>query len=116
MNYVGDSIVGAHCNLGAGTITANWRFDEKDISVLVNGQLVKTENDKLGAIIGDYCRTGINVCLMPGVKVGPNSIIFPGICLTEDVDSNTMLKLTDPAQLMRKHYHVRREIASKEDK
>jgi UDP-N-acetylglucosamine diphosphorylase / glucose-1-phosphate thymidylyltransferase / UDP-N-acetylgalactosamine diphosphorylase / glucosamine-1-phosphate N-acetyltransferase / galactosamine-1-phosphate N-acetyltransferase len=27
MNYIGDSAVGDNCNFGAGTITANWRFD-----------------------------------------------------------------------------------------
>jgi len=93
MNYIGDSVVGEHCNFGAGTITANWRFDVKTISVQVNDKPVNTGMDKFGAIIGDNCRTGINVSIMPGVKIGPNSIIGPSVCLTEDVESNTMMGL-----------------------
>jgi len=31
LSYVGDSIIGEHCNLGAGTMTANVRFDKRSI-------------------------------------------------------------------------------------
>ncbi|NIU82982.1 MAG: NTP transferase domain-containing protein, partial [Candidatus Thorarchaeota archaeon] len=31
LSYIGDSIIGERCNLGAGTITANLRFDKKEI-------------------------------------------------------------------------------------
>ena len=93
MNYVGDSVIGEQCNFGAGTVTANWRFDEKTISVQVNNESVNTGKDKFGTIMGDNCRTGINVSIMPGVKIGPNSIIGPSVCLTEDVESNTMMGL-----------------------
>ena len=102
MNYIGDSIVGEHCNFGAGTITANWRFDEKTISVHVGDNSVNTGMDKFGAIIGDYCRTGINVSIMPGVKIGPNTIIGPSLCLTEDIESNTIVKLSSPARFAKK--------------
>ena len=102
MNYVGDSVVGDHCNFGAGTITANWRFDEKPICVKVNDNPVNTGMDKFGAIIGDNCRTGINVSIMPGIKIGPNSIIGPSVCLTDDVNSNTMVPLSGSARLLRK--------------
>jgi bifunctional UDP-N-acetylglucosamine pyrophosphorylase/glucosamine-1-phosphate N-acetyltransferase len=91
MNYIGDSIVGERCSFGAGTITANQRFDEKTITAIVNGDQVNTDKDKFGAIIGDNCKTGINVSIMPGIKIGPNSIIGPSVCLTEDIDSNTMM-------------------------
>ena len=90
MNYIGDSIVGEHCNFGSGTITANWRFDEQPILVMVNEIKINTEKDKLGAILGDNCRTGINVSIMPGVKIGSNSIIEPSVNLTENVNSYTI--------------------------
>jgi len=92
MNYVGDSVVGQHCNFGAGTITANWRFDEQLISVQVNDNPVNTGKDKFGAIIGDNCRTGINVSIMPGVKIGSNAIIGPSVLLTQDVQAHTMIR------------------------
>ena len=113
MNYIGDSVVGEHCNFGAGTITANWRFDEKPISVQVNGGPVSTGMDKFGAIIGDNCRTGINVSIMPGIKIGPNAIIGPSVYLTEDVDSNTIIQLSASAQTLRKNVYLNRSNAEK---
>src|SRR3989344_8416193 len=32
-NYVGDSVIGAGCNLGAGTKIANLKFDESEIAI-----------------------------------------------------------------------------------
>jgi UDP-N-acetylglucosamine diphosphorylase/glucosamine-1-phosphate N-acetyltransferase len=113
MNYVGDSVVGEHCNFGAGTITANWRFDEKAITVRVNDSSVNTGMDKFGAIIGDNCRTGINVSIMPGIKIGPNSIIGPSVYLTKDVESNTMMGTHSSTHPMRNSFDSHR---SKEEK
>ena len=108
MNYIGDSVIGEHCNFGAGTIIANWRFDEKPILVQVNDKQVNTGKDKFGAIIGENCRTGINVSIMPGIKIGPNSIIGPSVSLTDDVDSNTIVKLSTSARPIRKNVHLHR--------
>ena len=102
MNYIGDSVVGEHCNFGAGTITANLRFDEQPISVIVNESKLNTGMDKLGAIIGDNCRTGINVSIMPGVKIGPNSIIEPSVNLTENVSSYTIKSFSGSVRPFRK--------------
>jgi UDP-N-acetylglucosamine diphosphorylase/glucosamine-1-phosphate N-acetyltransferase len=113
MNYIGDSIIGEHCNFGAGTITANWRFDEKTISVRVNDNPVNTGVDKFGAIIGDNCRTGINVSIMPGIKIGPDSIIAPSVFLTKNVESNTMMRERFSVRPMKKsldpHHHDEEE-------
>jgi acetyltransferase-like isoleucine patch superfamily enzyme len=108
MNYIGDSVIGEHCNFGAGTITANWRFDEKTISVRVNNNPVNTGMDKFGAIIGDNCQTGINVSIMPGVKIGPNSIVGPSVCLTKNVESNTMVGLSTAVQPTKKTFDPNR--------
>ena len=35
MNYIGDSVVGSRCSFGAGTVTANLRFDEGEVMVKV---------------------------------------------------------------------------------
>lgn len=91
LSYVGDSIIGENCNLGAGTITANLRFDEKNIKATVKGERLDTGMRKLGAIIGDNAQTGINVSLMPGVKVGPNAWIAPGLTVYEDVAGDILL-------------------------
>ncbi len=111
MNYIGDSIVGEHCNFGAGTITANWRFDEKTISVRVGENPVNTGMDKFGAIIGDNCRTGINVSIMPGIKIGPSSIIGPSVYLTKDVESNTLVGAHSLSRPMRNSFDPHRNKA-----
>ncbi|MBN1217348.1 MAG: NTP transferase domain-containing protein [Anaerolineae bacterium] len=86
--YVGDSIVSDNCSFGAGTITANFRFDEEDVSVNMGDQRMSTGANKFGVIMAEGCRTGSNSVLMPGVKVGPNSIVGPGVVLLEDLLPN----------------------------
>ncbi|MFH1381962.1 MAG: bifunctional sugar-1-phosphate nucleotidylyltransferase/acetyltransferase [Chloroflexota bacterium] len=74
LNYVGDSVIGEGCNLGAGTKIANLRLDEKEIWVA--GQ--ETKRRKLGAIIGDKVGTGINASINIGTMIGNNTQIGPG--------------------------------------
>jgi len=93
MDYVGDAVIGERCSFGANTVFANWRFDEKNVTVSVDGGM-NTGRDKLGAIVGNDCRTGVNVSLMPGVRVGPNSIVGPQVCLTHDLEPDTMVFAT----------------------
>lgn len=91
LSYVGDSIIGEDCNLGAGTITANIRFDEQPIKMRVKGKVMVSGRKKLGAIIGDSVQTGINVSLLPGVRVGSGSWIGPGVIVSEDVESGKIV-------------------------
>ena len=73
-NYVGDSVIGEQCNLGAGTKIANLRLDKKDIQVAG----IDTGRRKLGAIIGDRVETGINASINVGSMIGNNTFIGPG--------------------------------------
>ena len=73
-NYIGDSIIGEDCNLGAGTKIANLRLDKKHIWVAN----IDTKRRKLGAIIGDRVETGINACINVGSMIGNNTCIGPG--------------------------------------
>jgi len=73
-NYVGDSIVGERCNLGAGTRIANLRLDKQEISVAG----IATGRRKLGAIIGDEVETGINASINTGCMIGNSTHIGPG--------------------------------------
>jgi len=85
MNYIGDSIIGNGCNFGAGTILANYRFDQGTVKVKIGEHLIDTGRIKFGAIIGNNCKTGINTSIMPGIKISPGSIVGPHICISEDV-------------------------------
>ncbi|MBO0888344.1 NTP transferase domain-containing protein [Candidatus Bathyarchaeota archaeon] len=92
LSYVGDSIIGESCSLGAGTITANLRFDEAVVMSRVRGSLVSSARRKLGAILGDEVRTGINVSIFPGVKIGSGSWLGPGAIVEKDVASKARYK------------------------
>lgn len=73
-NYVGDSIIGEGCNLGAGTKIANLKLDESEIWVAGKN----TGRRKLGAIIGDRVETGINASINVGTMIGNGTHIGPG--------------------------------------
>lgn len=89
LSYVGDSIIGSGCNLGAGTMIANLRFDDRAVEMTIRGRRVSTGRRKFGVVLGDHTKTGINVSIMPGVKVGPNSWIGPGMVVLDDVPPNS---------------------------
>ncbi|MEM2465881.1 MAG: sugar phosphate nucleotidyltransferase [Candidatus Bathyarchaeia archaeon] len=93
LSYVGDSIIGENCNLGAGTITANYRLDAGTIKMMIKDKLVDTGRTKLGAVLGDNVKTGINALLMPGVKVGNNCWIGPNVTVYRDLPPNTVIFL-----------------------
>jgi bifunctional UDP-N-acetylglucosamine pyrophosphorylase/glucosamine-1-phosphate N-acetyltransferase len=93
LSYIGDSIIGERCNLGAGTITANLRFDKGNIKVTINEKRMDSGIRKLGMIMGDDCQIGINVSLWPGTMIGSNTWIAPGAIVTRDLPNNTFLKI-----------------------
>jgi UDP-N-acetylglucosamine diphosphorylase/glucosamine-1-phosphate N-acetyltransferase len=88
LNYIGDSVVGANCNFGAGAITANLRFDDTNIEVTINGERMDSKRRKLGVIMGDNVKLGINVNIHPGVVIGSGTWIAPGITVQRDVRGN----------------------------
>jgi len=75
LNYVGDSVIGAGCNFGAGTKIANLRLDKQNIKVAG----LDTGRRKLGAIVGDRVETGINTSINVGTMIGNNTFIGPGV-------------------------------------
>ncbi len=77
-NYVGDSIIGEDCNLGSGTKVANLRLDGRTISVMVKGRRIDTGLRKLGAILGDRVKTGINASIDVGTVIGEDTSVGPG--------------------------------------
>lgn len=89
LSYVGDSIVGAHVHIGAGTVIANYRHDGTNHRSLVGGELVDTQRRKFGAVIGDGVRTGVNTCVYPGRKIGPGRMTPPNTTVNKDLMSGT---------------------------
>lgn len=76
-NYVGDSILGERCNLGAGTKVANLRLDEAPIKVMFRGLEVDTGLRKLGVIMGDGVKVGINASIDAGTIIGEETFVGP---------------------------------------
>lgn len=77
-NYLGDSIIGERCNLGAGTKVANLRFDDKNVRVSSGGKVIDSGRRKLGVIMGDNVKTGINSMIDAGTIIWEDSFIGPG--------------------------------------
>lgn len=91
LSYVGDSVIGVNCNLGAGTNLANLRFDDQHVKVTVKDERVDSGLRKLGAIFGDGVKTGINTSVNPGVKIGNGTFINAGCVIYKDIDSFSLV-------------------------
>jgi len=101
LSYVGDSVLGEHCNLGAGTITANYRFDAGTIKMTVKEKVTDSDRRKLGAILGDHVKTGINALFMPGVKVGNGSWVGPNVMVQRDLPAKSTVLLKQDVNIRR---------------
>ena len=75
LSYLGDATLGAHVNIGAGTITAN--YDGKN---------------KNATVIGDHSHTGSNTVLVAPVRLGKNVTTGAGAVVVKgDIPDNTVL-------------------------
>ena len=76
--FVGDSILGKSARIGSGVITANRRFDQKNIKIKINSsEKQEIQTDYFGLVLGDCSRIGANSATFPGTFIGPYSWIFP---------------------------------------
>lgn len=90
-NYVGDSVLSSGVLMGSGAVTANFRFDQKNISSKVKDVSVDTNLAKMGAIIGQSSKIGVNSTLLPGIKVGKHVFVAPGELVDTDVEDQLFL-------------------------
>lgn len=98
--YVGDSILGARVNLGAGTKCANVRFDKKIVTVTMNGKKVETGLKKFGAIFGDDAQTGCNAVTNPGTLMGKGSRLGPCAVVKGVVPQNHTVKAAENVMML----------------
>jgi len=76
-NYIGNSIIGRNVNFEAGSVIAN-HYNErssKKISVVYNSEIIETDVEKFGALVGDNSKIGANAVLSPGTLLIKNSIV-----------------------------------------
>ena len=76
-NYVGDSILGFHAHMGAGSITSNIKSDRTNVVVHDGEDSAETGLRKMGAILGDWTEIGCNSVLNPGTVVGRHTNVYP---------------------------------------
>ncbi|HDJ89544.1 MAG TPA: hypothetical protein ENG40_02490 [Thermoprotei archaeon] len=81
-------VIGENTDIGAATVVGTLRFDSTTQTIVVKGKRYKAMSV---AFIGDYCRTGVNAIIMPGVRIGPYSIVGPGVLLYEDLEPRKMI-------------------------
>ena len=90
-NYIGDSVVANDVLIGAGVVAANFRFDEKTVKSKVGPIRIDSNLNKLGTIVGSGTRIGVNVSILPGIKIGHHCWIKPGIVVKSDVKNNSFI-------------------------
>ena len=78
--YLGDSVIGEWCNLGAGTTNSNLKNNASEVSIWTTKGLVKA-GLKCGVLMGDYTRTAINTSINTGTVIGVSCNVF-GMGLT----------------------------------
>lgn len=75
--YLGDSVIGEWCNLGAGTSNSNLKNNASTIKIwsMKDNDFVAVGN-KCGLLMGDYSRCAINTSFNTGTVVGVCCSIF----------------------------------------
>jgi len=76
-NFIGNSLIGARVNLGAGAETANWKLDGSEIGLWMGEERINTGLTKFGAVIGDDSSVGGNSVFQPGALLGKNCRVGP---------------------------------------
>lgn len=77
--YLGDSLLGRECRIGAGFISANVRLDRHPIEAEIKGSKISTYRTKYGLCAGDRVKIGVGVNTMPGTTLGEESMVGPGL-------------------------------------
>ena len=91
-NYVGDSVLGFHAHMGAGSITSNIKSDRTNILIHTGEEDIETGLRKIGAILGDYAEIGCGTVLNPGAVVGRRTTVYPLVSLRGAVPADSIVK------------------------
>ncbi|OQA98049.1 MAG: Bifunctional protein GlmU [Bacteroidetes bacterium ADurb.Bin217] len=76
--YLGNSVLGEWCNLGADTNNSNLKNDYSDVKVwnYTSERFMKTGLQFCGLIMGDHSKSAINTMFNTGTVVGVSSNVF----------------------------------------
>lgn len=90
-NYVGDSILGNFCHLGAGTICSNLKNDGTNVVIHADTDF-ETDLRKVGSFLGDFVNVGSSCVLNPGTVIGKNTSVYPLNSLRGVYKNNLIIK------------------------
>lgn len=94
-------VVGSHTDIAAGCLVGSLRFDDTGTVHTIEGRKENAGVFANAAFIGDHTRTGVGNIFFPGVKVGVNCAIYPGVVVDSDVPSNSLLSVEQSRTLKR---------------
>ncbi len=88
--YLGDSIIGYWCNLGAGTCNSNIKNTAGPIQMWNESkQIWDTIGQKMGMLVGDYSRFAIQSSINTGSYIGVSANIFGNGLLPKNIPNFT---------------------------
>ena len=73
--YLGDSVLGEWCNLGAGTTNSNIKNNASQVNVWTPGGELNA-GQKCGVMMGDFSRTAVNTAINTGTVIGVSCNVF----------------------------------------
>lgn len=85
-------VIGRSTDIAAGCQAGIVRFDDIQNPNKVNGRYYSNKFSN-AVFIGDYTRTGIGNIFLPGVKVGSNCAVGPGIIVQKDIDKDQLVTI-----------------------
>jgi UDP-N-acetylglucosamine diphosphorylase/glucosamine-1-phosphate N-acetyltransferase len=86
--YIGDSVIGSWCNLGAGTSNSNLKNTASPVKVWdqAGGEFVEA-GTKCGLLMGDYSRSAINSSINTGTVTGICCHVFGSVFTPKHIPS-----------------------------
>lgn len=103
-NYVGDSVLGSHSHMGAGSITSNVKSDKTLVVIKSVDEKLETGLKKMGAVLGDYVEVGCGSVLNPGTVIGKNSNVYPLSSVRGVIPENSIYKKAGEVAAKRYEY------------
>lgn len=124
--YIGNSVIGEWCNMGAGTSSSNLKNNYGNVK-LWNYQSFLFEDSGLqfvGVIMGDHTKTAINTKINTGTVMGVTSNIFTSEFPPNQVESfswggmkdDERYRLDKAFEVMQRVMYRRNRVLSEEDK
>jgi bifunctional UDP-N-acetylglucosamine pyrophosphorylase/glucosamine-1-phosphate N-acetyltransferase len=97
-------VIGQYVDIAAACVCGILRFNDTSQTHKVDGRIYSDKNSN-AVFIGDYTRTGINNIFFPGVKVGSDCALYPGLNIENDIPHETLV--------IKKEEHIVKEWGNK---